>query len=275
MKPLSIQPGLTDRVYQLLLDEICGGALAPGTHLVQEQLAAALGVSRQPIQQALAMLRNEGLVQELGRRGLFVAPLDVGAMRHHYEIRAALDGLAARRAAERAASSRDIAADIKRDGKALIAAGMAAVAKGAVPAMVQRDVEFHAFVYACSGNPLLPATTEPLWRYVRRVMSEVLRHAEQPPAVWRQHGDILDAIIRGDAQGAEKHAVEHVRRAAERLAAEMTARPGAGGNDNKAGPEAGEGLRTKGGADRDAGGAEPRRDARRAGATQSRGRRGP
>jgi len=225
MKPLTPSPGLTDKVYQALLDEICAGALAPGTHLVQEVLAAELGVSRQPIQQALALLKSEGLVRELGRRGLFVAPLDVQAMRHHYEIRAALDGLAARRAAERAGASPSVAAEFRDAGNAIIAAGSNAIADGALAAMVGRDIEFHGFIYRASGNPLLAATAEPHWRYLRRVMGEVLRHAEPPPSIWRQHREILDAIVRGDAEQAEEKAVAHVEQAGARLASVLTTTP--------------------------------------------------
>jgi DNA-binding GntR family transcriptional regulator len=60
-----------------ILDEICEGALAPGTHLVQEQLAERLGVSHQPIQQAMALVKSDDLFQRLGACGLYVAPLDV------------------------------------------------------------------------------------------------------------------------------------------------------------------------------------------------------
>lgn len=217
MKPLKPKPGLTEQVYQALLDEICGGKLTPGAHLIQEQLAADLGVSRQPIQQALAMLKNDGLLQELGKRGLFVAPLDLAEMRHHYEIRAALDGLAARLAAARARTSKDTAASLKAEGEARIAAGRTAVAKGSIAQMIVSDLAFHTFVYEASGNPLLAPTAALHWRQLRRVMGEVLRHAEPPETIWRQHAAILDAIVRGDAKRAEAEAIAHVGTAAERL----------------------------------------------------------
>lgn len=222
MKPLKPRPGLTEQVYQALLDEICGGKLTPGTHLVQEQLAADLGVSRQPIQQALALLKNDGLLHELGKRGLFVTPLDMVEMRHHYEIRSALDGLAARRAAELARCSKELAAEIRSEGEARIAAGKAAIAKGGIAQMVASDLAFHTFIYEASGNPLLAPTAALHWRQLRRVMGEVLRRAEPPEAIWRQHADILDAILRGNAERAEAEAIAHVRTAAQRLERALT-----------------------------------------------------
>lgn len=217
MKPLKPQIGLTEQVYQALLDEICGGKLTPGKHLVQEQLAADLGVSRQPIQQALALLKNDGLLQELGKRGLFVAPLDLAEIHRHYEIRAALDGLAARRAAERCAGSKQLAAEVEDGGAAKIAAGRSAIAKASISQMVASDLAFHAFIYEMSGNPLLAPTAALHWRQLRRVMGEVLRKAEPPESIWRQHAAILDAIVRGDAERAEAEAIAHVETAAARL----------------------------------------------------------
>ena len=222
MKHLETFPRLAQRAYQSLLDEICDGALAPGTHLVQEELARKLGVSRQPIQQAMALLHSDGLVREQGGRGLYVAQLDSGVMRQHYEIRSALDALAARRAAARAAASRTVAADILERGQALIEAGRAASAGGSVQHLVRCDVAFHNFLYDASGNPLLGDTAESHWRYLRRVMAEVLRRVEPGPAIWQQHENILAAVVDGDGETAAALALAHVDGAAERLAAAMT-----------------------------------------------------
>lgn len=217
MKPLKPQPSLTEQVHQRLLDEMSEGRLAPGQHLRQEQLAAQLGVSRHPVQQALALLKNEGLVLELGKRGLFVAPLDPEMVQHRYEVRASLDALAAGKAALAVKAGSVPRAEFVRQGEALIAAGRAAVEKGAVAAMVQCDIRFHDFLYEASGNPLIAATAAPHWRHMRRVMGEVIRHAEPPQEIWRQHKRILDAIAAGDADRAEAAATAHVRTAAQRL----------------------------------------------------------
>ena len=222
MKPLTPQPGLTEQVYRSLLDSICDGTLAPGMHLVQEQLAAELRVSRQPVQQALAILKSEDLVLELGRRGLFVAPLDVDGMQQRYEVRAALDGLAARRAATLARRDQRLAATFEREGAGHIAAGQAAIASGSVTDLVERDVAFHGFIYDCSGNPLLAPAAAPHWRHLRRIMSGVVLYAEPPTSIWRQHAEILAAIVAGDAREAERLAVDHVETACARLEAALS-----------------------------------------------------
>jgi len=65
-------PSRTEQVYEAIVDDICTGRLTPGTPLRQELLAERFNVSRQPVQQALLLLRNQGLVREFGRRGLEV-----------------------------------------------------------------------------------------------------------------------------------------------------------------------------------------------------------
>lgn len=217
MRPLKSQPSLTEQVYQRLLDEMSEGRLGPGLHLVQEQLASELGVSRQPVQQALALLKNDGLVLELGKRGLFVAPLEPEMVQHRYEIRACLDGLAARKAALRVRAKDAAAKALLQAGEALLAAGEAAVGKGGIAPMVQYDIRFHEWVYEASGNPLIAQSAVPHWRHMRRVMGEVLRSAEPPKVIWRQHRGIFDAIVAGDGKRAEAAAIAHVWTAAERL----------------------------------------------------------
>lgn len=218
MKVIQTAPGLTEQVYHAVLDEICDGDLPPGAPLVQEQLAERFGVSRQPIQQAMALLKADGLVEEVGKRGMRVATLDVDLMRHHYEIRAALDGLAARLAAERAESDPAARREIARRGDAVLAKGRKAVADRAIREQIRHDEAFHNLVYEASGNPLLARTAEVHWRFLRRVMSDVLRHAEPPKTIWQQHEEILQAITAGKPGLAEERASTHIRQAASLLA---------------------------------------------------------
>jgi len=218
IRPIEQAPGRGEQAYQSLLDAICEGTLAPGAHLVQVEIAEKLGVSRQPVQQALAILKSEGLLVERGKRGLFVAPLDVAAMRHHYEIRAALDGLAARRVAERTAAEPRHRDAVARDGASILEAGQRAIRHGQVAEMVRCDVAFHTFLYTASGNPLVAPSAEAHWRQLRRVMGEVLRRAETPSEIWGQHAGILEAVVRSEPARAQTLAIEHVSTASLRLA---------------------------------------------------------
>lgn len=209
MKALTLQPNLVDQVRDALLEEIESGRLRPGGRVVQEQIAQALGVSRQPVQQALLLLRKQGLLKEAPGRGLIVTPLEPDEVVHMYDIRAVLEGLACRRAAEanpqRAAS----------EGPALVQAGRKAVASGSVPKMVAADMRFHEFIYALSGNPMIAPVLAVHWSTTQRVMGEVLLRDEEPRDIWDQHEAIMGTIARGDAEGAEALARRHILSAAQ------------------------------------------------------------
>lgn len=215
---LQIAPSLTDQVYDAIVDEICDGRLAPGTHLVQERLAERYGVSRQPIQQTMSRLKADGMVEEIGRRGLFVTRVDRARMLDHYGIRAALDGWAAKTTARLLSADPDLRARFAQDGHAILASGAAAIAARDVVEQVRQDSAFHFLIYAASGNAMIAATAEPHWRFLRRAMGDVLREAEAPSEIWRQHAGILEAVIDGNASEAAELAETHAARAAALLA---------------------------------------------------------
>ena len=217
MKPLASAPPLAEQVRDAVLAEITSGRLAPGARIIQEQLAQSLGVSRQPVQQALLLLRDQGVLREAPGRGLEVAPLDADQVAHVYELRTVVEGLAARRAAQHAPER------AARQGPALIRAGRQATANASVPRLVAADRRFHEFVYELSGNPLLASTMAVHWTTTERVMSEVLQRDETPMDIWDQHAAILDAIAAGDADRAEALARAHTETAASFMTARLRA----------------------------------------------------
>jgi DNA-binding GntR family transcriptional regulator len=131
-------PDLTEQVYERLLHAICNGELAPGTRLTQEELAAALAVSRQSVLQAPRLLKKDGFVIDAGRRGLQVAPLAAQAIAQVYEVDAAL-----------ARAPLD---------PVVIDEGRRAVAGQRIGAMIDADRQFHHVISAASGNPLIAET---------------------------------------------------------------------------------------------------------------------
>lgn len=222
MQTIRTIPGLADQVYQLVLDEICDGKLAPGAHLVQEKLAERYGVSRQPIQQAMALLKADGLVEEAGKRGLFVARLDLTLMYHHYQIRSALDALAAKLAAQRMSADKALAKQMRKRGNTILEKGEDARTKNHVREQIRHDEAFHYLIYEQSGNPLLQIAVENHWRYLRRVMSDVLRQSATPRVIWQQHREILNAIVNGDVDEATRLAQHHIDNAADTLSEAFT-----------------------------------------------------
>jgi DNA-binding GntR family transcriptional regulator len=211
ISPIRITPDLTDQVYQKLLDAICEGSLAPGSRITQEDLAASFDVSRQPVLQALRMLKKDGFVVDAGRRGLMVLPLEAADISRIYEVRAVLDGLAARLAG---------LAKAKIDPE-IIAEGRKAARGSRIGAMIDADMRFHNHIYMASGNPLIAESANHHWRHIRRAMGAVLQEAGARDSVWDEHEAILKAINRGDADRAEKLARGHGEAAGRHLTSEL------------------------------------------------------
>ena len=209
MKILEPQPKLAERVHKAILTEISTGTLPPGTRVIQEQIAEDLGVSRQPVQQALLLLRKQGILQAAPGRGLLVAPLDLEHVRNIYDMRAVIEGLACCKAAEY--NSKHAATK----GAVLIKAGRQAVASGEVRDMIAADMAFHDFIYSLSENPLIAPAVETHWTYMQRVMGEVLMRDEKPRDIWDQHEAILATIAAGDSEQAEILARQHISQAAD------------------------------------------------------------
>ena len=205
-------PDLTEQVYQRLLYAICDGELAPDARLTQEDLAATLGVSRQPVLQALRALKKDGFASDAGRRGLRVAPLEAQAITQVYEVRAVLDGLAARRAAQAKAEL----------DPTVILEGRRAAAGQRIGSMIDADMQFHHLIYAASGNPLIAETANHHWPHIRRAMGAVLQTVGLRRPVWDEHEAIVQAINGGDADLAERLAREHCARASTHIASQLT-----------------------------------------------------
>ena len=212
---LAATPDLVARAHRALLDAIVDGTLAPGLRITQEELARRLAVSRQPVIQALRLLKAEGLVVDAPGRGLQVAPLDGEGVAAVYQVRAALDVLAARLAAQLRA----------RIDPALIDRGRRAARGRDVRAMIDADVAFHRAIYAASRNPLIEPSAHVHWHHIQRAMGVVLQRSALRTTVWDEHAAIAEEIAAGNAAGAAELISGHDQRAAEHMRRELAPWP--------------------------------------------------
>ncbi|MCW5649018.1 MAG: GntR family transcriptional regulator [Ramlibacter sp.] len=205
-------PDLVDQVYRALLDAISEGSLAPGERITQEDIAEKLAVSRQPVLQALRQLKKDGFVHDAPGRGVLVAPLDAQWMTKVYEVRGAIDALAARLAA----------AQRYRIDARLIEQGRKAARGKNVKAMIDADMAFHEAIYEASDNPLIGQIARQHWRHLRRVMGAVLQSSRQRETVWDEHEAIASAIAGGDGETAARLIDHHSHQASDNLARQLT-----------------------------------------------------
>ncbi len=186
-------PDLVEQVYAKLLGAICTGELSPGARITQEEIAEQLAVSRQPVLQALRLLKNDGFILDAPGRGVRVAPLDAVWLTHVYPVRIALDVLAARLAC---ASSYEFDSN-------MIAQGRKAARGKSIGAMIEADIQFHCAIYRASNNPVIEQSAQLHWKHIRRAMGTLLQTTEVRLAVWDEHEAISRAIAAKDARKAE------------------------------------------------------------------------
>ncbi len=189
---LQTSPDLVDQVYAALLDAINDGTVQPGERLTQEEIAQRFGVSRQPVLQALRLLKRDGFVVDAPGRGVQAIQMDGAWITKVYEVRGALDALAAR-----------LAATLRyRIDPGLLARGRKAASGKDIKAMIDADMKFHWAIYVGSQNPLIEQSALIHWGHVRRVMGAVFQSSELRQSVWDEHQQIASAIASGKADKA-------------------------------------------------------------------------
>ncbi|HMF76825.1 MAG TPA: GntR family transcriptional regulator [Bryobacteraceae bacterium] len=193
--------------YQQLRDMIVNGKLAPGTWVIEADLAARLGYSRTPIRGALQLLQQEGYVIGAPNSGsksrMLVAPLTKEDARELYSIIGHLEGLSARLTAQLPlAKRRETIALLKTFNKGLME--LAKVGHSDAQRIFELDLNFHRTVVEASAGPRLleiHRTVQPqAERYWRLYAGAILEELDKSTA---EHEEIIAAISAGDADQAE------------------------------------------------------------------------
>ncbi|PSK86204.1 GntR family transcriptional regulator [Murinocardiopsis flavida] len=195
---------LREAAYEALLDQIITRELPPGRHLVESDIAEVLGVSRQPVREALQKLNNEGWVDLRPGHGAYVHTPSESEADQLLAVRAVLETESARLAAQCAGSEE---LDRLRE---LCGAGVAAVESDDVERVVAANAEFHRGLTEVSGNRVLSELAAQVDRRVRWYYAPVAR--VRGLSSWDEHARIVGAI----AEGAEGRAAALMREHTER-----------------------------------------------------------
>jgi DNA-binding GntR family transcriptional regulator len=198
---------LRELVFESLREAIIHGRLHPGERLMEIQLAEELGVSRTPVREAIRKLELEGLVLMIPRKGAYVSQISMKDIADVFEIRRALEGLAARLAAERATEE-----EIERLERALIRIAEVAEADD-LNGAVALDTDFHEELMAASHNPRLSQMVSNLREQIHRFRLTSLSHPGRVKLAVEEHRKIVDAIASHDSELAQNLAYEHIENA--------------------------------------------------------------
>ncbi|HLJ99643.1 MAG TPA: GntR family transcriptional regulator [Streptosporangiaceae bacterium] len=204
IQPVQRPTPLRQSVYDTLLDLITGGELPPGQHLVETDIARQLGVSRQPVREALHRMEAEGWIDLRPSQGAFVhVPTDaeVGEL---FDVRGLLEAETARLAA------RNASADHVARLRELSRRGERAARAGDLTESATANDEFHAQVAAVAGNSVLADLASVVSRRTKWYFLLVAPH--RGPGSWAEHDELIDAIEARDEHLAQRVARAHIDR---------------------------------------------------------------
>lgn len=197
---------LREIVYEELKQQILIGAIAPGTRMMEVELAEDMGVSRTPVREAIRKLEKEGLVIIEPRRGAYASDISIKDMLDVLEVRQDLEGMAASMAARKVTEDEKLAfSQANNDYKE-------AVKKGNTEEIIKCDEKFHQLIVSYSGNKvlmqLLSQVQELALRFRYIYYNDFSRYVNMP----MEHEEIEQAILSGDIEKAKIVAEDHVYR---------------------------------------------------------------
>ena len=211
IRPLQRPVPLRQSVYDALIDLIVGGELPPGQHMVETDLARQLGVSRQPIREALHRMEAEGWVDLRPSQGAFVHVPTDSEVDELLDVRALLEAETARLAAAGGGSQapQPRQAQLARL-REICAEGQAAAEADDFGGAVTANSAFHAEIAAMGGNAVLAELADIVGRRVQWYYRMVA--PERGHGSWAEHAEMIDVIEAGDPERARALARKHTER---------------------------------------------------------------
>ncbi|MDD2443676.1 MAG: GntR family transcriptional regulator [Desulfotomaculaceae bacterium] len=197
---------LREIVFESLREAIIQGKLRPGERLMEIQLAEEMGVSRTPVREAIRKLELEGFVVMAPRKGAYVSNVSVKDIVDVFEVRSALEGLAAGLAAERITSE-------EMDQLEVTLVKISAICQEDIDAIVEGDASFHEIIYRASRNERLTQIITQLQEQIRRFRMTSLSRPGRSKIVLGEHKKIVEAISDRNVDLAQTLAREHIENA--------------------------------------------------------------
>ncbi|WP_031516451.1 GntR family transcriptional regulator [Desulfofalx alkaliphila] len=198
---------LREIVFETLRDAIISGKLSPGERLMEIQLAEEMGVSRTPVREAIRKLELEGFLVMVPRKGAYVAGISMKDIVDVFEVRAALEALAAGLAAERITDE-----ELDKLERSIVS--ISEVSDGRdLDQIVERDTGFHEIIYKASRNEKLVQIIINLKEQIQRFRATSLALPGRSKMAVEEHKKIVEALSARDVELASKLARKHIENA--------------------------------------------------------------
>ncbi len=209
---------LREVVAETLREAIVSGVLDPGERLMEIQLAEELGVSRTPVREAIRKLELEGFVVMIPRRGTYVADLSIKDINEVFEIRTALDVLAAGLAVERITED-----ELEQLERLLVEIGDL-IEQDDADKLVEADGQFHDILYRASRNDRLVGIINNLREQFTRFRSISIAYPGRIQKTVEEHRRLVEAIASRDTDLAQQIAREHMENSEQTLLQDLNDR---------------------------------------------------
>ncbi len=202
MRPRTLVAQATD----CIVAAVARGLILPGDHIVEQDLASALGTSRVPVREALRLLASQGLVVSKPYRGMHLMPLTAAHVAEVREVRLALETAAARRALACGRNDAPALAGLRRaiDEMELMATRQDGYG------LASADTAFHRKLCGLSGNQVLCIVWETIAVHMTIIVG-LSTLAKSMQGIVEEHRILLEAFARGDAAALDRALEEHVR----------------------------------------------------------------
>lgn len=198
---------LREIVFESLREAIINGHLKPGERLMEIQLADEMGVSRTPVREAIRKLELEGFVVMIPRKGAYVAGISLKDIADVFEIRAALESLAAALAAERITED-----ELEALERSLVKVAECTEAND-LDSLIAVDTDFHDILYKASRNERLVQIVSNLREQIQRFRMTSLSHPGRMKDALEEHRKLVEALSERDVELARTLAREHIENA--------------------------------------------------------------
>lgn len=204
---------LSQQAYELIKEKIVTLELGPGNVIDEAELQEELQLGRTPIREALKRLALEKLVTIVPRRGIFVTDIGISDLQRLLEVRLALEGLAARLAAQRGKRRHWDEMD------ALMEPLARASAAGDSDTVIALDEAFHEILYAATDNEFLQDNLSVLFTLNKRLWYFFLTERGEMSGAVAEHRAILDSLKARDGEQASAQIEHHIRAFQEKMQA--------------------------------------------------------
>ncbi|MGE5373080.1 MAG: GntR family transcriptional regulator [Solirubrobacterales bacterium] len=198
---------LREVVFEALREAIMSGALPPGERMMEVQLAEELGVSRTPVREAIRKLELEGFVVMIPRKGAYVAGISLKDVADVFEIRTALEALAAGLAAER------ITDEELEEMERIVVLKSEAIKNNDLELLIETDTQFHEVLYRASRNEKLFQIINNLREQIQRFRTTSLASPGRMRLALEEHKKIIEALSERNISLAQQLAQDHIENA--------------------------------------------------------------